>query len=209
MIVLVYSQARAWVAHPQQTRAGLSRRRSRYHVFTKQGSQNSKDYPPRFRKKHQIRERSRIRKPPGYWLEVKNVEAELRNLWKSVNVNIDPKQPPPIPNESLLNYWKRYDLRSAIVQNDGREILSELLGGALIVPGKWSEAKETIWVKQVIQEDPDLSAEYPPLSPQQLRLNSSSDTLNKVEGSCRRWAHTSSRKEKGYWSSEIVVIKEL
>eukprot|EP00980_Cylindrotheca_fusiformis_P002932 scaffold683_cov124-Cylindrotheca_fusiformis.AAC.1 len=164
--------------------------------------------PRRFRRLPQPRKKSILRKPRGYWLELSNIDFELREQWKSVNVTIEGQQPPPIPNETLLNYWKRHDLRRAIVQIGGREELAEKLGGAFIIPGKWSEATENIWVKQVLASDPNLDPTLPPLSPQQLRhigtTMSSSKPIKR-----KRWIHQSTRKKKGYWTSEVVVVQEL
>ena len=85
---------------------------------------------PRFKRNIQIRKRTstKPKRRDGYWLELDNVELELRLLWDDVNVTLNNntniiETPPPIPNESLLNYWKRYDIRNAIVQNGGRDIL--------------------------------------------------------------------------------------
>lgn len=175
---------------------------------TQDGQQLSKSEYPRFRRIPQIREKPRFRKPKGYWLDISNIEKELRDQWKYVNVTVEEQQPPPIPNETLLNYWKRHDLRSVIVQSGGRDYLAERLGGAFIIPGKWSEAKKNAWVKQLLATDPNLDPDLPPLSPQQLKSigrRASSSSSGNVE----RWAHQSTRKTRGYWSSEIVVIQEL
>jgi hypothetical protein len=42
----------------------------------------------------------------------------------------------------LLNHFKRNDLRWGIAQFGGRDSLSHALNGAVIIPGKWKEAKE-------------------------------------------------------------------
>jgi hypothetical protein len=83
------------------------------------------------------------RKPRGYWKNITNIEYELRNLWIekmqiSNNANNDDNNngdkllvkllyeyPPPIPNEALLNYWNRHDIRNAIRSYGGRTLLSE------------------------------------------------------------------------------------
>ena len=150
------------------------------------------------------------RKPAGYWKDVGNIENEIRSLWESVTVNIPSDEPPPIPNEALLNYWKRHDIRSAISQIGGRDILSEEMNGAFVVPGKWKEAAKTVWVKKVIANDQNLDRGVPPPSPQQAKLRRSGDSMRTAKLQDRkRWIHQGSRRQKGFWSSEEVVIEEL
>ncbi|CAJ1936213.1 unnamed protein product [Cylindrotheca closterium] len=158
----------------------------------------------------QTRKNQRGRKPRGYWKNIENIEKEIRTQWISVNVNIPSDQPPPIPNESLLNYWERNDLRYAIYQFGGREFLSAEMNGAFLVPGKWKEASEIEWVKELIQNDKNLDPEIPPLSPQQAKLKKREDPMEATESRQRkRWIQRSERKKKGFWRSEEVVIDEL
>lgn len=163
---------------------------------------------PHMRRNPQARQKPRSRKPKGYWLDISNIEKELRDQWKRASVTVDERQPPPIPNETLLNYWKRNDLRSAIVQSGGRDSLSERLGGAFLVPGKWCEATQNVWVEQLIASDPNLDSELPPPSPQQLKRKGKSVPASSA-GDSKRWGHQSTRRDKGHWSSELVVIQEL
>lgn len=179
----------------------------------------------------------RQRRPKYYWTEVSNVELALRELWESKEVAIDAYHHlPPIPNESLLNYWNRHDLRGAIITHGGRTLLSERMGNAPIIPGKWNEAVQTWYVQQILQHDRDLSADTPPLSPQRLQQEQKqqlqqqrqrqheeeatkdvlqsgekcSDNNNEVLVSRpSRWSHSSHRKPKGYWSSMTVVVEEM
>lgn len=138
------------------------------------------------------------------------METELRDLWKSVGVElVDDSQPPPIPNESLLNYWRRYDLRAAIVTHGGREALAESLGGALIIPGRWSVAVNTTYVQQLLENDLDLSSDLPPLSPQQLKKGIVREEKALFERKDKRQAAKGVRRGKGYWYSDQKVIQEL
>lgn len=165
---------------------------------------------PRVRRIPQVRQKPKNRKPRNFWLEVDNVETELRDLWKSVGVElVDDSQPPPIPNESLLNYWRRYDLRAAIVTHGGREALAESLGGALIIPGRWSVAVNTTYVQQLLENDLDLSSDLPPLSPQQLKKGIVREEKALFERKDKRQAAKGVRRGKGYWYSDQKVIQEL
>jgi hypothetical protein len=153
-------------------------------------------YQPR---RPQVRQKPKNRRPKYYWSDLKNVEREFRELWASHNIEIDHNQPPPIPNESLLNHWKRHDLRASIVVHNGREELADALGGSMIIPGRWKEAVHTPIVQRLIELDSALDANVPPLSPQQVREG-------KVRGAMKM--KTTTRKESGYWNSQRV-IREL
>ena len=88
---------------------------------------------------------TRPRKPRFFWHDELNIQKELSSFWDELNVPINkyyPGQPPPIPSEFLLNHFNRNDLRWGIAQFGGRENLSHALNGAMIIPGKWREAKE-------------------------------------------------------------------
>jgi hypothetical protein len=176
---------------------------------------SSPEQSPCYRRIPQVRQKPRNRKPKNYWSHLENVELELRDLWESMNVTLDDdgnnNQPPPIPNESLLNYWKRYDLRAAIVTHGGREVLAEALGGSAVIPGRWAVAVNTTHVQQVLENDPGLSPDFSPLSPQQLKKGVERDfsSLKEDNRQEKRRSKKSSRKEKGYWSSDIIVIQEL
>ncbi len=176
-------------------------------------SDNDNRQPARHPKIPQIRQKPRHRRPHNYWIEISNVRAELVELWNGVNVTIPSTSPPPIPSESLLNYWKRHDLRAAIATHGGREFLAEALEGALIIPGKWKLAVQTPIVQALLVEDSNLSVDNPPLSPQQLvrqvETATKNHTNNETSYRLRRWYHSSSRKPPGYWSSQTKVIEEL
>ena len=89
---------------------------------------------------------TRPRKPRFYWHDEENIQNELQSFWDELHVPINefyPDNPsPPIPSEFLLNHFKRNDLRWGIAQFGGRDSLSHALNGAVIIPGKWKEAKE-------------------------------------------------------------------
>jgi hypothetical protein len=210
-LVVVVDVARAYLSTIQQHHDGAL---CRSRIFpTKKHRLSASDTaspPARHPKQSRTRKESPNRRPRHYWTQVSNVEFELRELWASKDVGIEPLYPPPIPNESLLNYWNRHDLRGAIATHGGRDFLSESLGGALIIPGKWTEAVQTLPVQQLLQRDGQLSSTVPPLSPQQLQQQQQptfGEGRRNEEPS--RWSHSSHRKPKGYWSSLTVVVKEM
>jgi len=163
---------------------------------------------------------SKPRRPSSFWAEIGNIEEELRLFWKSVYVPIDSGVPPPIPNEALLNHFERHDLRYAIANIGGRDVVAERLGGARLIPGKWCEACATSKEVQCLLK-PDnpagagLNQKVPPLAPHLKRsLMKVADSGNKSDvDSLRfqageRWAHRSGRNPRGYWD-EDKVINEL
>ena len=178
---------------------------------------------PQIRPKH-----GKNRRPKNYWLSVKNVDKELRQLWASQNITIQRHEPPPIPNESLLNYWKRHDLRAAIVTHNGREELAELLGGSFIIPGRWKDAVRTSVVQEIMKNNQQsqgssslLDSNNPPLSPQQIkhgkvRGGGGKQTKTNVEKKTKEkkqqqqeqsgtTARRSLRKPAGYWTNQQVL----
>jgi hypothetical protein len=183
------------------------------------GKENNDGFPPNTHHRHrqripQTRQQPRNRRPKNYWLNVTNVEQELRDLWATVVItnqeeNDSSNRPPPIviPNEALLNYWKRHDLRAAITSHGGRQQLAELFGeGCIIIHGKWSDAVQMPIVQELLEQDSNLSRDLPPLSPQQLRLVEGKSVKQSEESSVRREKKAPrKRKEKGYWSDRVVV----
>ena len=97
---------------------------------------------------------TRQKKPPNYWHSIDNLRHELSLFWEEeLQVpleKINSNQPPPIPSELILNRFERNDLRWGIAQMGGRETVSHLLGGAMIIPGKWKDAKELEVVKYYV-----------------------------------------------------------
>jgi hypothetical protein len=114
------------------------------------------------------------RRPSSFWKDINNIQSELILFWISVNVEIDPSQPPTLPNEALLNHFERHDLRYAIANMGGRSEVAIQLGGAKLVPGKWSVAiRESDEVKQLLKKDnpagKGLSKAVPPIAPHMKR----------------------------------------
>lgn len=137
------------------------------------------------------------RRPRYYWSDLSNLQKELQLFWDEFGVNTG--VPPTIPNEVLLSFYRRHDLRGAIASHGGRESVSDRLGGAPIMPGRWVEAaQESTELQQLIALDEQLSAQRPPGLDGGLPAPTSSS----------RWSHQSSRKPKGYWTIK-VVIQEL
>jgi hypothetical protein len=170
------------------------------------------------------------RKPRFYWKDVHNIEHELRQQWESALLMrqsgdddkdkndrryddltgillklLPTDRPPPIPNEALLNHWKRNDLRAAIRQF-GRPYLAELLlleqygmddnsrdGPAvdpalidsIIVPGKWKEAVQWPIVQHVVQADDRLFMDLAPPSSQRVKLMK--ESYNMTEREIEEW----------------------
>jgi hypothetical protein len=169
------------------------------------------------RHRRQSRRQPESRRPNNYWKLKKNLKFELRQLWESVNVSIPQDQPPPIPNEALLNYWERHDIRAAIVTNGGRQELAERLGGAEIIPGKWVNATQTSFVQALVASDHKLHKYAPPVSPQQIKqiltTTANNDTAINIKlerdvlqnPQRQRWAYQDGRNPKGYWDQQMVI----
>jgi hypothetical protein len=160
---------------------------------------NETDIQQRRRQRRQFKAK---RRPRNYWRDLSNVEQELRMQWNDCSVSIPDDCPPPIPNEALLNYWKRHDLRSAIVAHGGREQLSKYLGGAEIIPGKWVLATNTTVVQQLVAHDSNLDPEVPPLSPQQQMLKK--EQRRRLDKDSR-WMHSDKRKPAKYWTKKVIL----
>jgi len=151
-----------------------------------------------------VRRKSRNRHPPSYWQEFKNVETAFRDFWANLGVNIPINEPPPIPNETLLNHFERNDLRYVVVSYGGRKSLSDRLGGARVIPGRWNAAVEQSPELQALVRNAThgLSPNLPPLSPQQKKQ----ENIGPIElRNQTRWNHSPGRKPKGYWTMELVV----
>jgi hypothetical protein len=126
-----------------------------------------------YRKPKQKRRKPKNQKrKSAFWADINNIENELRFFWSSVNVNISATEPPPIPNEALLNHFERHDLRYAIAKK-GKKNISEELGGAILIPGKWSDAIRYEEVKCLLSSDnpagKGLSKDLPPIPPHKKR----------------------------------------
>jgi hypothetical protein len=178
---------------------------------------------PRYRHRHiQSRRKPVNRRPKYFWSNVTNLELELRGFWKSVQVTIRDNEPVPIPNEALLNYCQRFDIKAAIVTHGGREDLSFLLGGSRIMAGKWNKAVATSpELQQLLLQNSGLSPDLPPSSPQQktkketpkttkgqkpLSSTPNYDTDNNYNArKSERWSHKTGRKESGYWNDPLVI----
>eukprot|EP00979_Chaetoceros_neogracilis_P002113 scaffold378_cov270-Chaetoceros_neogracile.AAC.2 len=168
-------------------------------------------YPKRKQKRRKF---TNTRRPSAFWADIGNIENELRLFWDSINVPMDNNAPPTIPSESLLNHFERHDLRYAIANMGGRDFVSEKLGGARLVPGKWFEACETSEeVKCLLKADNPagvgLNGKIPPIAPQAKRslakmaksekgADYDANILRYQAG--KRWAHHSSRNPRGFWN---------
>ena len=133
----------------------------------------------------------RPRKPKFYWNDPENIRQELHLFWKELNTTTSDDKL-YIPNEYMLNYFNRNDLRAAIYQMGGRESLAHVLD-AHVIPGKWIHAVKIDIVKQVLplmEEEKSISTESKTRQSQSKQLNITTVTT------------------KGFWSKE-KAIKEL
>jgi len=194
------------------------------------------DKPKSFRTGQQQRRQPKTRRPRFYWQSVENVEKELRDFWIHVGVTIpeppintttttttnnnnntitkksnnQKAHPLCIPNETLLNYFGRHDLRAAIVAHGGREELSHALllpnEFVTIMPGKWEEAVNTSHELQILIQNEthvDLTAEEPP----SLLLSSAQSPSSVLPDKSRhrKWFHQEGRKPISYWTQQRII----
>jgi len=124
-----------------------------------------------YHKPKQIRRQlKQPRRPRSFWSDIHNIEAELRKFWIDLNVPIPKNEPPPIPNEALLNHFERNDLRYAIANMGGRDVVSYRLNDAKLIPGKWTLAVKTCKEVQFLLHPSNpagrgLSKTVPPIAP--------------------------------------------
>jgi hypothetical protein len=152
------------------------------------------------RRRRQVRKQPIDRRPRYYWSESTNLRNELCRFWSRLGVDTN-NTSPTIPNESLLVYCGRHDIRAAIVKNGGRQSLSLLLNNASIMPGRWKDAVATnVELQHLLHIDSKLSAERPPWM--------ISNTGYIQSGHGQLWSHHEGRNEKGHWNLQ-KVIQEL
>ena len=110
--------------------------------------------------------------------------------------------------------------------------MSDWLGGAPIIPGKWKEAMAVSQEMRQLVLDPttemgrELTPFHPPKSPQQLKgekIQSECNGKRKANGNVprktnghvltttnnTRWQHKPGRKAKGYWTEQRVMVELL
>jgi hypothetical protein len=169
------------------------------------------------------RRRALQRRPRFYWSKPENLRCELVEFWNdrgvvTASVVVAPttttkkgtgQQQPLIPNEMLLYYFERHDIRAAIVRLGGRVAVSEMLGGAAIMPGRWTEAVETCPELQfVIARDPRLRSDRSPrgcIYDGEHYDDASQQMLSDGKKMRRLWEQKESRNKKGYWSLQLVI----
>jgi hypothetical protein len=151
----------------------------------------------------QVRKKPIDRRPRYYWCDSTNLRNELTLFWTQLGIDTNHSSP-TIPNESLLVYYDRHDIRAAIVKNGGRLAVSSLLNHAPIMPGRWRDAVSTSTeLQQLIQiEATALRTDRPPWT------NKSTIQLTSVDATTKLWSHQSGRNQKGYWNLQ-TVIQEL
>jgi hypothetical protein len=171
-----------------------------------------------YQKPRQIRRIPTKRKPRYYWQSTSNLRDELALFWEVHNVTVD-KIKPPIPSEHLLNYFKRNDLRGAIASYGGRERVSNLLGGAKIIPGRWKDALEIEEVECLLPLMNDAGVEERILSQQSraictdlnMEYNAVNEQLRLVDLVQQTANHTSkdetTESKSEFWNKEKAVLK--
>jgi hypothetical protein len=95
-----------------------------------------------------IRRARKRRNPPNYWSGLDRIRAELILFWEEtlqIPILVDERDTPPIPNEMLLSFTNRHDLKYAINSvYSGRETLAYALSvdsnrktPSRIIGGRW------------------------------------------------------------------------
>jgi len=169
--ILETSQTSLLVTSIQSNSRYNKRKISRSNFIIKASSVPDSEDIQLYRKPKQKRRKlKKPKRPRAFWKDINNIESELRLFWTSINVDIPFTDPPPIPNEALLNHFERHDLRYAISNNGGRVVIAEKLGGANLIPGKWSDAvKDSKEIQCLLQPDnpagAGLSYDIPPIAP--------------------------------------------
>jgi hypothetical protein len=168
------------------------------------------------RRRIQERKKPHNRKPKYYWSDLGNLRTELDFFWKVRGVLVGKGSAKKyrtdrvvIPNETLLRYYRKNDLRGAVASHGGRYTVAEKLKRALpkgttveVMSGTWTQAvTESLELQALIQLDPTLSKDLPP------KISSQSRSCIDLGG--RRWLHKPARHQKGYWSDRTAVIQSL
>jgi hypothetical protein len=161
----------------------------------------------------QQRAKPQNRKPKYYWSDLANLRTELDIFWKGRGVLVGNGSAKTnrivIPNETLLIYYRKHDLRGAIASHGGRYAVAEKLKRAMprgtmveVMSGTWALAvNESPELRSLIQLDPLLSKERPPTI--------SSQSRSSLDLGGRRWLHSPARHPKGFWGNRTAVIQSL
>jgi hypothetical protein len=170
---------------------------------------------------------ARPRKPKYYWTDLDNLYRELQGLWKEeagityqASHNSSSSTPNTlqvlVPNETLLRYLGRHDVRAAIASHGGRVRLENEYSHLFrIQSGRWTEGvtQESMHMSALLQKHSNLSAKRPPFLG-----NAMSSALTTNTSASLPIGNTSLNKQvqlpknqkrlKGYWTSQ-KVIEEL
>ena len=120
------------------------------------------------------------RRPKYYWTSIDNLRSEVVDFWKEHGIESS-----EIPNEALLQYYGRHDLRGAIAWHGGRWALGDDFP---VMSGTWKEATiESEALQQLVARDPSLSVGVPPRS--------------RSHG----WKHSPTRRPPGYWTTTRIL----
>ena len=163
---------------------------------------NLQELPPQSRRK--IKQRH----ARNYWSNISNFRKEIMDFWSTLNVPLGNKV--PIPNETLLNYYNRHDLRSAIYSLGGRNYICTYLSREFyIIPGKWKDAIKCKEVQHLLNRSNDncyglLEKDIPPLAPHVYKKLVQSDDMHRFKNG-KRWVHTIERHPYGYWDKDLLL----
>jgi hypothetical protein len=179
--------------------------------------------------------RASRRHPPNYWSGLHKIRAELVMFWENtlqIPVLAEEKDTPPIPNEVLLSFANRYDLKYAINSvYSGREALAFALAvdsnsntPSRIIGGRWysDECLNTREVQLLYRHavlGPKLQ-KYKPYRPAATQLSHSVNSLDvfaisntatnistgwkAFSGKRDKWRHRTARNSWGFWNASTV-----
>jgi hypothetical protein len=170
----------------------------------------------------------RRRHPPNFWSGLERIRAELILFWEEtlqVPVLAEERDTPPIPNEMLLSFTNRHDLKYAINSvYGGRDALAYALAvdskrntPSRIIGGRWYSddcinTREVRLLYQHVFLGAELQKSRPYSRPAAVRPTShTSDFLDDLAQSTtkelttsEKWRHRPGRNAWGFWNSTTV-----
>ena len=158
-------------------------------------------------RQRQTRRKAIDRKPRYFWFDPTNLRNELLQFWSKLGIATNHTSP-TIPNESLLVYYERHDIRAAIVKNGGRAAVSILLNHAPIMPGRWKDAiASSIELQQLLRSanETNLRADRPPWTNKTAKETSLATSFLKSNNDTKLWTHHDGRNQKGHWNLQTVI----
>ena len=211
---------------PEQFRSPLISKRSP--LETSRGEINSVFVAVGTEEQYHIMGAKRRRHPPNYWSGLERIRAELILFWEEtlhVPVLDEERDTPPIPNEMLLSFTNRHDLKYAINSvYSGRDALAYALAvdskrdtPSRIIGGRWysDDCINTREVRLLYQHavlGPELHKSKPFSRPKAVSPTSHTDDfLDDLAQSTpkdlttpEKWRHRPGRNAWGFWNSSAV-----